>query len=243
VLRPANDDLRSERLSHITENDLRAYVAGALSAERRTAVEGFLACNPDLAARVMAELHRGRPAVRPRRWPGRAGAVAALCAAVVCTVWGLAVRHAADGWWEADGGPPPSYLEDAAEARQAADLRARMASQPQTPRVDAGEVRQVMDLPLPELPRDWRVMDAQVFPTDEGPALALALERPDRTRLDLFVVRAAGDDVDPPELALRGREAAAFWENGPAAYVLGGSVPRETLLSLARTLAGADRQS
>ena len=235
---PANDDAPS-RLD-VSEDDLSLYVAGALAPERRRAVEGFLAANPDLAARVMTELHRSGPAPRRR---GRRLAVAALavavsaCAASALAGWTAAEHRDLDGWREADGKLPPEYVEEAAESRQAALVRAAMTSQLETPELDAAEIRRALRLELPRLPDGWRVIDVQVYPTDAGPSVNVSAQAPDGRRLSLFVVRAATAATARPELARRGGETAAFWERGQSAYVLSGDAPGEVLLSVAKALA------
>ena len=74
---PANDDDAPLQRTPIGEADLRAHVEGALDDEARSIVEGHLACNPDLAARVMTAPHpkrHGRTAAAaptPSVCPGR----------------------------------------------------------------------------------------------------------------------------------------------------------------------------
>lgn len=239
---PANDDAPS-RLD-VGDDDLRRYVTGDLSPERRRAVEGFLACNPDMAAGVMTLLHQGgRP---PRRHRGRrlvAGALAVMVAASGASAfagWTAAEHRDMEGWREADGDMPPVYVEEAAESRQAGLVRAAMASQVESPRLDVAEIRRNLRLDVPSLPDDWRVIDVQVYPTDAGPSINLSVETPAGQRLNLFVVRADTDAASgTPELAARNGEIAAFWERGESAYVLSGDASGDTLLSLAKALANA----
>lgn len=238
---PANDDDALPPRSRIGEADLQAYVDGALDADARAAVEGYLACNPDLAARVMTALHMqgrtpaGRPTRRPRRRLVQAAAAVAICLGSGALGWSAAATREAEGWREADGGLPPDYVEDAADSRQASVLRAAMASQAETPTLDAAEIQRAMRLRLPHLPRDWRIVDVQVYPADDGPSVNLVLETPQRRRLDLFAIRAR-DGVRAPELARRGQEIVAFWRRDNSAYVLGGDGSGEQLLSAATEL-------
>ncbi len=69
----------------VTEDELHAYVDGELPAERRGAVEAWLAAHPDDAARVaawrsQAELIRARYGRRRRREDRRSGSVVARLA-------------------------------------------------------------------------------------------------------------------------------------------------------------------
>ena len=238
---PANDDHASPRRRPIGEADLQAYVEGTLDEDARSAVEGYLACNPDLAARVMTALHlRGRsgaPATsrRPRRRLVQAAVALAICVGSGALGWSVAATHEAEGWREADGGLPPDYVEDAADSRQASVLRAAMRSQAETPTLDAAEIRRAMRLRLPHLPRGWRIVDVQVYPTDDGPSVNLVVATPQGRRLDLFAIRAASG-VRRPELARRGKEIVAFWTRDSSAYVLGGDESGPQLLSAATEL-------
>lgn len=242
----AANDGHTPRLD-ISEADLSAYAEGRLSRARRREVEGFLACNPDLAARMMAGLHmRGGdvPERRPARSSGWRVGLAALgvagCLASGMLGWTVAGERELDGWREVDGDAPPGYVEDAAESRLAMGVRSRMASQRGTATFDAAEVARVLNMKPPRLPADWRVLDAQVFPTDEGPGLNLLVETPKQERLILFAVRARTLAGGRPEIAVRGREAAVFWERGRSAYVLSGDLAHHELMARAETLRAAE---
>jgi len=238
---PANDDDALPHRSRIGDADLQAYIDGTLDADARAAVEGYLACNPDLAARVMTALHMrgrtpaGRPTRRPRRRLVQAAAAVAICLGSGALGWSVAATREAEGWREADGGLPPDYVEDAADSRQASVLRAAMASQAETPTLDVAEIRRAMRLRLPQLPRDWRIVDVQVYPTDDGPSVNLVLETPQQRRLDLFAIRAP-EGVRAPELARRGKEMVAFWRRDNSAFVLGGDGSAQQLMSAATEL-------
>ena len=235
----AANDPGSGRLE-FGEADLAAYAEGRLSPARRRAIEGYLACNPDLAAGLMTRMHMagGRRGSRGKR---RLAAAAFGFAMLACTGsalagWTVAERRDLDGWREVDGGDPPDYVEDAADSRQAARVRGEMASQIEIPRLDASEIRKTMRLPIPKLPASWRIRDAQVFPSDEGPSVNLLIDAADGRRLELFAVRTNSWGNDRPEIARRGREAVAFWERGEAAYVLSGPQSPTELLRDASVL-------
>lgn len=241
VRESANDDLAAIRRLRIGDDDLSAYVTGALAASRRTEVEGFLACNPDVAARVMHELHlRGRGARQGRRrpWSGLAAAAVA-CVVSGLAGWETARMTVADGWRENDGGAAPAYVEDALESRAATEARQIMASQTHTPTLDRGEIARTLKLRAPVLPPGWRVIDAQVYPSDDGPALNVVVAAPDGRRLNLFAVRADTSVTEAPVLARRGTEAVAYWEEGTQAFVLMGDNSRDQLLGEARAIASS----
>jgi hypothetical protein len=110
-----------------------------------------------------------------------------------------------------------------------------MISQAETPTLDAAEIRRALRLRLPHLPGDWRIVDVQVYPTDDGPSVNLVVVTPQGRRLDLFAIRARAG-VSAPEVAIRGKEIVAFWTRDNSAYVLGGDGSRQQLLSAATEL-------
>jgi hypothetical protein len=235
----AANDPPNPRLT-VSDADLADYAEGRLAGNRRRAVEGMLACNPDLAAQVMTRMHMAGGSRPPRRRRGMT--TAALVLGLVAGLGsgaGLAAisRQDHDGWRELDGGDPPGYLEDAAESREASRLREDMASQVETPRLDAGEIRRTLRVALPRLPDEWLVRDVQVFPTDDGPSVNLVVVTPQGRRLELFAVRAPASGEGRPEIAQRGREVVAFWERGESAYVLAGPQSARDLLLEASALA------
>lgn len=245
----ANDDRATSARLDISDSDLSAYAAGTLSAARRGEVEGFLACNPDIAARVMAQMHRqgramGDAGLAPRR--SRRRVAAGLLACLVSGAFGWQVAQGpavAGGWRESDGDAAPGYVEDALESGEAARVRAVMISQVNTPVIDAGELRRTLKLTAPNLPPGWRLIDAQVYPSDTGPALNAVLETPAGRQMNLFVTRANTAVTAKPVLARRGGEAVAYWEEGECAFVLTGAGrgagAGDTLLQEAQVLAQA----
>ena len=239
----ANDDAAG-LLRLVSENDLLAYAGGDLEPSRRREVEGYLACNPDLAARVMGALHRSRPAVRRRRrrLSLTAGFALALgaCAASAFAAWNLEDRFEATGAWRtAAGRAAPAYVEEAVMSHRATMIRASMVSQPETPTLDAAEVSREMNLHLPALPHGWRLVDVQVFPSDDGPGVNMFAKGADGRGFSLFAVRADTPASGPPALASRDGQHAAFWEHDGAAFVLTGDASAPQLLGAANKLAGS----
>ncbi|MFZ5721191.1 MAG: anti-sigma factor family protein [Pseudomonadota bacterium] len=238
----ANDDRARAGALAISDDDLDAYVGGGLEAARRTQVEGFLACNPDIAARVMTELHRrGRAApARPRGKPWRRlSAAVVACVASGAVGWNAARATVADSWLGDLMSGAPAYVEEALESRQATLVRSAMISQAETPTLDRAEVQRALKVRAPELPAGWRLIDAQVFPSDDGPGLNILLESPAGRRLSLFAVQADTWVSSRPVLTRRGGDAVAYWEDGASAFVLIGGASGGRLLDEARALAQA----
>ncbi|MCW5760051.1 MAG: hypothetical protein KIS90_09820, partial [Phenylobacterium sp.] len=143
----------------------------------------------------------------------------------------------ADGWRENDGDAAPGYVEDALESHAATEARRVMVSQIDTPVLDRAEIARTLKLRAPVLPAGWRVVDAQVYPSDDGPALNVVALAPDGRRLNLFAVRANTAVTDAPVVARRGRRAVVYWEKGSQAFVLTGDDSRDRLLREARAIA------
>ena len=234
---PANDD--EPHLLEIREAELEAYARGELDACGRRRIEGYLACNPDLAARVMAARHRGaaRPTRRrPTAW--RLAAVALVCCLVSAAAGAWLSPEFKSRWREADGDAAPTYVEEAVESHQATLVRASMVSQAAVSTLDADEIRKTMRIGLPPIPQAWKVLDVQVIPTDVGPGVSLWLQAPGGRRFTLFAVAADTLAGPRPQLASDGVRSAAFWENARSAFVLVGDGAPGELMSVAQTLAG-----
>lgn len=248
----------------IIDTDLDAYVDGELDVARRIQVESYLSENPDIAAKVMADLsmkgelrlalagedtfgrietrdaarrlERGLSYGRILHTVQRIAAVAVLIAAG----W---VAHTSFGAFTATevaaSTPAPAYVEDAVRAYQTAQLRQTMPSQT-APHYNADEIRAATAITMPELPKGWKVSDVQIFPSEFGPSVEMAIQEADGKQLSLFAVRPGAFAVQPVgHLALDNAEAA-YWQIGEVAYALvagdGGSNLDRAAEGLARSL-------
>lgn len=234
---PANDD-EPDRLA-IRQAELEAYARGDLDEADRRRIEGFLACNPDLAAQVMAARHRARSGAPRRRRAWRLLAAGLACCVVSAAVGSWLSAEFQARWREADGDAAPAYVEDAMESHQATLVRAGMVSQAAETRLDADEIRKTMRIGLPPIPQTWTVLDVQVFPSDDGPGVSLWLESPGGRRFTLFAVSADTLAGPRPQLASDGARSAVFWENGRSAFVLLGDGAPGELMGVAQTLAAS----
>jgi anti-sigma factor RsiW len=244
----ANDDRVCASRSSVCAEDLRAYVDGGLDAAQRTEVEGFLACNPDLAVQVMAELHlRGRSGARLRRAGSKPAPLSGrivlglACAASVVLGWSLAAGLPALTSRSLPTAAAPGYVAEAIMSRQATLLRTAMVSQIETPRLDSAEIRRTMQLSLPSLPAGWRIVDVQVFPSDDGPGVNVLVETPQGRRLSLFAVRANTAVTGAPVTATQDGQYAVFWEVDGSAYVLTGDGSHQQLLGEAVVLSQSSK--
>lgn len=248
----------------IIDTDLDAYVDGELDVARRIQVESYLSENPDIAAKVMADLSMkgelrlalagedtfGRIETRDaaRRLErglsyGRILHAVQRIAAVAVLVAAGWVAHTSFGAFTATevaaSTPAPAYVEDAVRAYQTAQLRQTMPSQT-APHYNADEIRAATAITMPELPKGWKVSDVQIFPSEFGPSVEMAIQEADGKQLSLFAVRPGAFAVQPVgHLALDNAEAA-YWQIGEVAYALvagdGGSNLDRAAEGLARSL-------
>lgn len=106
---------------------------------------------------------------------------------------------------------PPGYVQDALMAHTTAIVRATMASQPEVPNYDPFDIRAATAIIMPTLPAHWRVTDVQLFPSNFGPSVKMAIEPEDFGVLSLFAVRPGAFDVIQPT-ALDVHDATAIVE-------------------------------
>jgi anti-sigma factor RsiW len=231
----------------ITEADLLAYVDDQLDPSRRIEVEEHLARDPDAAARIMADL-KDRDSLRlihaaPLPRPAEPILVAAtrLERALAWRELGLKLRRIAAvvtligfGWFahgqvglgisDSEASPkPPAFVEDALHSHETALVRARMTSQPEVEAYDPAEILAETGIQLPDLPKDWQVRDAQIFPSRHGHSIEVAIDAGDLGRVSLFAAQAPAFDVIAPTSARFDKTTAVYWQTGQLAYALTGN--------------------
>lgn len=243
-----------------SELDLHAYVDDQLDMARRVELEDQLSHHPELAARVMADL-RTRDALRFALAVVEPAPAASLAAARQLgrslararflrrfRGVGVAAALVALGWLANDQvGPlaitegeaasrPPAFVEDALRSHHTALLRARLPSQPEAPDFHPEEILAATRIAVPRLPEGWRVLDAQLFPSREGPSIVLAIEVEGLGAVSLVGVRV--QPTTPVELASApvGAEAVAYWQADGMAFVLTGEAGPRRLERAARDL-------
>jgi anti-sigma factor RsiW len=237
----------------ITETDLLAYVDDQLDAARRIEVEEHLARTPNAAARIMADL-KDRDALRlihtaPLPHPSDVllGAAGRLERALAWQAFGVKLRRVAAvvaligfGWFahgqvglgivNSEASPkPPAFVEDALHSHETLLVRARMVSQLKTVEYDPAEILAATGIKLPPLPDDWRVRDAQVFPSRYGHSVEIAIDAADLGRISLFAAQGSSFNVIAPTLARFDKAKAVYWQTGSLAYALTGTGNDKTL--------------
>jgi anti-sigma factor RsiW len=244
----------TDRDSPVTADELHAYVDGMLPADRKKAVEAWLASHPDDAARVaewraLAEVVRDRygsvadepvPArfdiaklARPHM-PWRAIAAATILAAAIGGAAGW-VGHAAST-------PAPSSVEIiTAEALSAHKLYVAEVRHPIEVRAAEQHLipwlskRLGTNLRIPDLKEySLKLLGGRLLPGPIGPAALFMYESPNGERFTIYCSKSK-----KLRMALRyqsgGDVAAMHWVESEMGYVVSGPDDRDRLAKIAQT--------
>jgi anti-sigma factor RsiW len=246
------------RDSPVMEAELHAFVDGELSADRRGAVEAWLAAHPDDAARVaawraQADLIRARYAglalepIPPRfdlnrlsrierRWSRLA--IAAVIAAFV--IGGLTGWFGRETW--ADGIVSTKlFTADAIDAYKLYVVEVRHPVE--VPGVEESHLVQWLskrlgyDLRAPDLQAmGLKLVGGRLLPGSTGGGAGfLMYEGPSGERFTFYCARSQA-----PETALRyevaGSVAAFYWIDGNKGFAVSGPADRDRLLKVAQTI-------
>ncbi len=239
----------------INETDLLAFVDDQVDDQRRLQIEAWLAERPEEAARVMRD-RRDRTALRlavAGRSATPSPALAALAArppVVASPLWrrGVALAAVLTGaailgiasdqpFGTRLLGTAPAYVDDAVQSHEVSLVRVGMSSRPKNPWMRPGDIRTAIRIRLPVLPRDWRLIDVQVFPSDQGPSAQLLIDAGEQGEVSLFSSQTDGDDTFQPVVVRRDGETVAFWEIEGQSFVLIGDLSRANLHEMAVDLA------
>jgi anti-sigma factor RsiW len=221
--------------NEVSALEIDAYVDDQLDLGRRFAVEAHLARQPQEAARVMGDLSTRsalrlmtpQPAAAPQEM---AEAAARLLNEPRRPLWrrplpiagALAAAAAGIALFALPPSGPPDYVDYAVNSHRIAMLRAAMTSQVETPHFNAREIASSTRIAMPQLPDDWRVTDVQLFPTDRGPALVIAVKTQGGQDFSLFALRERSHAPERPDAVREGAESVAYWRRGDMSYALTG---------------------
>lgn len=231
-----------------SEFELHAYVDGQLDPARRFAIESQLMHDPGRAAWVMGELsnrtalqllaEESRPAspVAIEQMARLAEAPSKRLVRRGAIFGGLSLAAAASLVLAWPAGTP-GYVDYAISSHRIAMMRANMPSQIEAPVLDAKEIENSTSIDLPVLPADWRVTDVQLFPTDEGPALLVAVTAGDGQRMSLFALKSRSDAPMRPSAVREGLQSVAYWRRNDMSYALTGDGDPGAMDARAETLA------
>ncbi|HEX6012417.1 MAG TPA: hypothetical protein VFY87_11570 [Geminicoccaceae bacterium] len=246
----------------VTDADLQAYIDGQLDTVGRIGVEAWLQEHPEAAAEVMEGL-RLRDEVRlflaADDWPAAPATIGLARQAarqLGSRSWGLRVRRGiaaavlvGTGWLAhaelelfvdqvAAAHPVPAYAGEAAEAYEAMRLKLAAGHAPDPAPTTLDAPRTGGQVPVPGLGQGLRFVGSDLMPWDGGTAV-VAIYRGGRGDdvVTLFAAEAPSFAVSPPEAARAHGRATVFWQAGPFAYALNGTLPEAELLAIARAVA------
>ena len=245
----------SDRDAPVTEDELHAYVDGELPANRRSAVEAWLASHPDDSARIAAwraqadairarysalsseplparfELDRLLRGTRSWRAVAAAAVIAAFLAGGVVG-------------WMAHGASAAAPSRFDIFTTQALDAHRLYVVEVRHPVEVIGAERQHLvqwlskrldqELRVPDLEASGlKLVGGRLLPGPSGAAAFFMYEGPSGERFTIYYAR-----TDAPPTAMRYRAAdrfaALYWVEQGLAYVVSGPLDRERLLRVAQ---------
>jgi len=129
-----------------------------------------------------------------------------------------------------------TFVDQAVNSHRATVLRADMRSQPEVRSFDAGEIARKTGVAMPALPADWTLLDVQIYPSTGGPSVELSIRSRQNETFSLFGMRTDAAAGATPSLERRQDDHVAYWEEGPLAFAVVGSLDAKRLLQLAALL-------
>ncbi len=238
----------------VGEDELNAYVDGELPADRRMAVEAWLATHPDDAAKVaawrkQAELIRARyGAVADEMPPQRFninrltrrsyGSIAAAAAVVAAFVAGGLLGWTVRGVEIARPSDLTRFTADALDAYRLYVVEVRHPVEvpgDQRPHLDAWLSKRVgSPLHAPELDKiGLKLVGGRLLPGPTGPTAFFMYETPSGERFTLYCGRT-GDRDSALRYTTGPQNAAYYWVDGDLAYVLSGPAEQDRLHAIAQ---------
>ncbi len=130
-----------------------------------------------------------------------------------------------------------SVVNEAQEAYVASIARQKMVSQIESTDYDRDEMLAQTGIDVPNLPADWTVTDAQVYPSDLGNSVMMSLVTAEGEEVALFAAEEEASLSDIPSMDVSDGMVVAYWEEGPMVVALVGELEAPKLLALAADLA------
>jgi anti-sigma factor RsiW len=245
----------------VHEYDINAYIDGEVDDETARAVQLYLAEHPEEAAAVMADMaivqglraaarNPEKPSIEVRESAARLqGSLRAPSYRRRFTAAAVLTAAYLGGWLTAgaiqfnrqDLFPfAPAFVDEAMMSHRTALLRARMDSQPEVTTIDRNEISRATKISLPPIPVSWRLTDAQVYPSDEGPSVGLSFRTPSGP-ISLFAFHTQDAASIHPTIVRRDSDYVSYWQVGGLAFALIGPSDPSELRRIAVELAQTTR--
>lgn len=254
-----------ERDDAITDQEINGFLDGELSPVQRAELQARLARDPELACRVLSDMHIAdvlRLAPGPRHHPIetvsaalrlerslarrrllanlRTGAVAASIFAVGflsnSALTALnAPRHAVDETF-------------AATARVAVDAVQTEVTAAETGRVETitskiARLEETAEVVVPEIPPDWEVKDVRLQPINGKNSVVVTAQAATAGAVTLVATPMENDEALPPTPVEGEDKPAVVWQTGQTGYALVGKAAPRTLQTMAQGIEVASRKS
>ena len=244
----------TDRESPVSEEELHAFVDGEVAADRRAAVEQWLARHPEDAARVAAWQAQA-DAIRakyasvanepvPARFDlakltraGRRWSRLAAAAALAALLLGGAAGWYGRGVWDGTG-TPRNVLVEAMDAHRLyiSEVRHPIEVRANENHLNAWLSRRVgYTLAAPNLePFELKLLGGRLLPGQQGRAAALYMyESASGERFTVYTAKAAAGTTQM-RYRTQDNDGALFWTDRGVGYVVSGSTDRERLTQVAR---------
>ncbi|MEW5687109.1 MAG: glycosyl transferase [Pseudomonadota bacterium] len=127
----------------------------------------------------------------------------------------------------------PLFVEEAVTSYRTGLIRAAMKSQPEVREFDPVEIRKATGIVLPAVPRGVSITDVQVYPSETGPSVQVAMLTARGEPVSLVAIRGETPAGHRPLLESYKGAKVAYWEEGDFAYGVVGDLPAKRLLQLA----------
>jgi anti-sigma factor RsiW len=245
-----------DRHQIIGEDELNAYVDGELPADRRSAVEAWLATHPEDAAKIVAwqqqaELIRSRygavaSEMPPRRFnigrltrPRYAAIIAAIAASLVAFLVGGVAGWAIHGAEMARPSDLAAFTSDALDAYRLYTVEVRHPVEvtgDQRPHLVEWLSKRVgSPLHAPDLDKiGLKLVGGRLLPGPNGATAFFMYEGPSGERYTLYCGRTS--DQESALRYMTGRQNAAYyWVDQNLFYVLSGPAEQDKLHTIAQT--------